>query len=45
MKKYSYEIKRDDCGVKYIVTAESKEEAIKKIRQISGETVVKVKEI
>ena len=45
MKKYSYEVKRDDCSVKYIVTAESKEEAVKKIRQISGETVVKVKEI
>jgi len=44
MKKYSCELKRDNCGVKYIVTADSKEDAIKKISSISGEKITKVKE-
>ena len=45
MKQFSYEVKRDDVSVKYIVKAETKEEAMKKISQISGERVTKVKEM
>ena len=45
MKIFTYEVKRDECDVKYIIKAETKEEAIKKISKISGEKVTKVKEI
>lgn len=44
MKKFSYEIKRDHHSAKYIVHAESKEAAAKKIQEICGEKVAKVKE-
>lgn len=45
MKKFSYETKRDGVEYKYIVTAENKEEATKKIEKICGEKIGKVKEI
>lgn len=45
MKKFSYETKRDGYEVKYIVKAETKEEAIKKIEKISGERGIRVKEV
>ena len=44
MKKFSCELQRDGYTAKYIVSAETKEEAIKRIKQISGENVTKVKE-
>ena len=45
MKKFSYETKRDGLEYKYIVTAETKEDAVKKIEKICGEKIGKVKEI
>lgn len=45
MKKFSYEIKHENHSVQYIVKAENKEDAIRKIQQICGERVAKVKEI
>ena len=44
MKKFSYETKRYDISFKYIVTAETKEEAVKKIEKICGEKIGNVKE-
>lgn len=44
MKTFSYETKRDIYKVKYIVKAETKEEAIKKIEEMSGERGIRVKE-
>ena len=45
MKKFSYEIKRYDVNFKYVVTAETKEEAVKKIEKICGEKITgKIKE-
>lgn len=45
MKTFSYETKRDGYEVKYIVKAETKEEATKKIEKISGERGIRVKEV
>lgn len=44
MKKFSYETKRDNCEVKYIIKAEDKATATKKIEEISGERGIRVKE-
>ena len=44
MKKFEAKLTRDEVEVKYIILADSKEEAVKKLFKISGERL-KVKEI
>lgn len=44
MKKFSYETKRDNYEVKYIIKAEDKAAATKKIEEISGDRGIRVKE-
>lgn len=44
MKKFSYETKRDNYEAKYIIKAEDKTTATKKIEEISGERGIRVKE-
>ena len=39
MKIYTATIKKDNCTAEYTIKAESKEEAIKRLKEITGEKV------